>query len=106
MVHTGIFNQLWDGAAGVAPDPEGTWELVSTDVNGDDINGQPMIDGPFQGLYPNFSFTPSGQGEEKPPFVNTQPDTKLDDNVFSMNIAGLFASLMMLLGLRHIGRKK
>ena len=103
---TGVFNQLWDGSAGVAPDPDGTWELVSTDVNGDDINGAPMIDGPFQGLYANFSFGPSGQGEEKPPFVNTQPDTKIDDNVFSMNIAGLLASLMMLLGLRHIGRKK
>jgi len=104
---TGVFNQLWDGAAGVAPDPDGTWELVSTDVNGDNINGAPMIDGPFQGLYPNFSFTPSGQGVAKPPLVITAPDTKIGDSLLSsMNIIGLFASLVALLGLRHTGRKK
>ncbi len=90
----------------MGPDPEGTWELVTIDSNGDGINGQPMIDGPFQGLYPTFNFIPSGEGEAKKPFVNTQEDTQLDDNVFSMNIAGLLASLMMLLGLRHFGRKK
>jgi len=51
-------NALWTGPAGVAPDPATTWKLVSRDVNGDLINGAPMIDGPFQGFYANFNAGP------------------------------------------------
>ena len=40
-----LVNDLWLGAAGDSPDPLMTWQLVSTDVNGDGINGNPMVDG-------------------------------------------------------------
>lgn len=56
-------NTFWQGFA--ITDPSGdppfsgtTWELVSTDVNGDGIPGAPMIDGPFTGFYANFNSGP------------------------------------------------
>ncbi|RDH81016.1 MAG: hypothetical protein DIZ80_12900 [endosymbiont of Galathealinum brachiosum] len=54
-----IKNNLFGGDAGSAPDPASTWMLVSTDVNGDGINGSPMVDGPFIGFYANFNAAPS-----------------------------------------------
>ena len=49
------YNDLWMGFAGIAPDPTTRWSLVSSDVNGDGINGLPMVDGPFTGFYANFN---------------------------------------------------
>lgn len=104
---TGETNKLHLGAAGIIPAEDAFWELVSTDINGDNINGSPMVDGPFQGFYANFNNTPDKAGGAVEPFVHTQQDTELGSGVFgSMNIIGLFSSLMLLLGLRHIGRKK
>ena len=65
-----------------------------------------MVDGPFLGFYASFNNTPDKAGGEIEPFVHTQQDTQLGDGILaSMNIVALFASLMMLLGLRQIGRK-
>ena len=58
-----VVNNLWTGAAGVAPDPLLNWELVSTDANGDGINGNPFVDGTFIGFSANFNF---GQVEPVP----------------------------------------
>ena len=98
-------NNLWDGAAGDAPDPEGTWKLVSRDVNGDGINGTPMVDGPFKGFYANFNIGPSGTGERR--VVTTQTvDTALgEDGIGSMGL-GLLASLASLLGFAGLRRRK
>lgn len=116
---TSNVNKLFDGPAGVAPDPETTWELVSTDVtgytdvngvlqaDGNNINGAPMVDGPFGGFYANFNSTPgasiTGSGE---PTSYSQRDTELDSALASMNIVALFGSLLALFGLRNIRRKQ
>lgn len=101
-------NQLFAGAAGIAPDPTTTWALVSTDVNNDGINASPMVDGPFEGFYANFNSTPAGaMAGEVVPLPHKQDDTDIGDSpLASMNIFALFASLMTLFGLRHFGRKK
>ncbi len=66
-----------------------------------------MLDGPFLGFYSNFSNKPDRAGVAPEPFVHTQQDTELGSGILaSMNIVALFASLMMLVGLRQIGRKK
>ncbi|HHJ36119.1 MAG TPA: DUF5011 domain-containing protein [Gammaproteobacteria bacterium] len=104
---TSKVNKLFDGPAGTPPEPTTLWGLVSTDINGDNINGSPMVDGPFQGFYANFNSTPATKGKERVPVVITQPNTDLGGGALaSLNILGLFASLMMLLGLRTISRKK
>lgn len=51
-------NALYNGPAGFLPNAH-HWQLVSTDVNSDGINGWPMVDGPFTGFYANFSFGPA-----------------------------------------------
>lgn len=49
-------NNLWGGPAGDVPDPSLNWQLVSTDADGDGINGISMIDGPFPAFSANFNF--------------------------------------------------
>lgn len=49
-------NALWNGPAGTPPNPLLNWELVSTDADGDGINGNAMLDGSFTGFSANFSF--------------------------------------------------
>ena len=56
---SGSMGDMWLGPAGEGPNPLLSWELVSTDANGDGINGIPMADGPFStdgGYSANFSF--------------------------------------------------
>ena len=48
-------NSLWLGEAG-SPDPLTSWQLVSTDANGDGVNGITIVDGPFQGFSANYNF--------------------------------------------------
>jgi len=99
-------NQLHNGLAGSAPDPTTTWKLVSTDVNGDGVNSSPMVDGPFQGFYANFSASPGDTAPPPPPYTGTAPDTSLDDSILaSMNIWGLIAGLVALLGFRRSSKK-
>ncbi len=103
---TGTKNQLFDGQAGLPPEPTTTWVLVSTDVNGDGINGSPMVDGPFEGFYANFNSTPGAVGAVKEPLPYSQQDTELGSSLLaSMNPLVLFAGLFGLLGLRHLTRK-
>jgi hypothetical protein len=45
----------WAGPAGVVVNPNTTWQLVSTDPDGDNINGVKMVDGPFIGFNANFN---------------------------------------------------
>lgn len=109
-------NALFLGAAGPAPVLSTSWALVSTDVNGDGVNGAPMVDGPFNGFYANFNaltIFPPGTVIGPPPTSNvpavphTQQDTKLGDSLLAtMNVFGLLAGLLVLLGLRQTGRKK
>jgi len=101
-------NKLWDGAAGDAPDPSTNWKLVSTDVNGDAINGAPMVDGPFQGFYANFNAGPGGSLPPPPPYTGTAPDTKLGDSLFvsPVNPWALITGLLTLLGLRRFSKKE
>lgn len=72
-------NNLWQGAAGLAPALDANWELVSTDANGDSVNGSPMIDGPFNGYYANFNSKPDktatcDDGTDPPCTVVVQAD--------------------------------
>ena len=103
---------------GDPPDPATTWSYVSTDVtgytdeadvlhvDGDDINGAPMVDGPFQGFHANFNLVPGGTAEPLEPTIITAPDTELGDSLLaSLDLLGLFAGLMTLLGLRRFNKK-
>ncbi len=103
---TGADNKLWDGQAGVAPDPKTTWKLVSTDINGDGVNGIPMVDGPFQGFRPNYNAGPGGTAGPTPPYTGSAPDTKLGNGLASLSLLSLFAGLTTLFGLRRFGKKR
>jgi hypothetical protein len=55
-------NDLWTGGTWAGPDgltvnPLTTWQFVSTDPDGDGINGVKMVDGPFIGFSPNFNLS-------------------------------------------------
>lgn len=57
---TGTKNRLynsvaWGGPAGYTVNPATTWKFVSTDNDGDGINGVGMVNGPFQGFNANFN---------------------------------------------------
>ncbi|MDT8281879.1 MAG: DUF5011 domain-containing protein, partial [Gammaproteobacteria bacterium] len=100
-------NQLWVGAAGIPPAPDANWRLVSSDVPGDgveNINGSPMIDGPFKGFFPNFNFKPDSSGEALPPFDGQINAAKAD--TLSMGLWALLAGLLSVFGLRRIANKK
>ncbi len=100
-------NQLHDGQAGLAPDPATTWELVSTDDDGDGINGIPMVDGPFVDFSANFNLSPAGAAPAPDPYSGTAIDTKLGSGLLaSLDIWGLFATLTMLVGLRRFSKKQ
>jgi hypothetical protein len=45
----------WGGPAGLGLNPNTTWQFVSTDPDGDNINGVKMVDGPFIGFNANFN---------------------------------------------------
>lgn len=51
--------ERWEGPAGFTVNPATTWALVSTDNDGNGINGVPMIDGPFIGYNANFNLGPT-----------------------------------------------
>ncbi len=111
---TGAKDQLFQGAAGVAPLPTTVWALVSTDANGDGFNGSPMVDGPFMGYYANFNakvILPPGSKvgqagtSNAKPYVHVQSDTKVGSGLASLSILSLFAALTTLLGLRRFGKR-
>lgn len=112
---TGTKNALFSGAAGPAPDLATAWALVSTDVNGDAVNGSPMVDGPFKDFYANFNalaIFPPGTVIGPPPASNvpavphSQQDTTLGDSLLaSVNVFGLLLGLLVLLRLRQISVK-
>lgn len=105
-------NNLFDGAAGIAPDPAATWGLVSRDVDGDGINGMPMVDGPFIGYSANFSDAPSGTAT--PPPGGTEAvtvavaDTKLGSGggVGALGLAWLLGMLPAISFFRRRFRKE
>jgi len=99
-------NNLWLGAKGIAPAVDTTWRLVSTDVNGDGINGTPMLDGPFIDNYANFNYKPAGAGESLPPYTGSIEDVSVDSLAFSMGWWSLLAGLLPVFGLRRINNKK
>jgi hypothetical protein len=47
--------EAWAGPAGLTVNPNTTWEFVSTDPDGDGINGVQMVDGAFIGFRANFN---------------------------------------------------
>lgn len=113
-----VANKLWDRGAGIPPDPDTLWALVSTDVTGwtdefgvlhaegDGINGAQMVDGPFEGFHANFNSTPATQGAVPPPVKITSPDTELGGSLLaSVSITSLFMAFFSLLGLRQISQK-
>lgn len=103
---TDLINKLYDGEAGLAPDPLKPWKLVSTDVNGDDVNGSPMVDGPFGGFYANFNAGPGGT-TTKEIYVGTASDTDIGGSgLASLNVWALLTGLTTLLGLRLCRRKR
>ena len=67
---------LWAGPAGLNINPNTTWAHVSTDADGDNVNGVQMLDGPFQGFRANFNLGPadSCQGAPLVP-INVGPIT-------------------------------
>lgn len=78
---TTLLNNMWrdvriDHPSGWAMDDRQDMDLVSRDVNGDGVNGTPMIDGPFVGFYANFN----AGGTPAPPRC-IAPATLAADNV-------------------------
>ena len=57
----------WAGPAGLAINPSTTWAYVSTDNDGDNINGVRMLDGPFQGFSANFNLDAADSCQGVPP---------------------------------------
>ncbi|MCK5643738.1 MAG: hypothetical protein KAJ19_23255, partial [Gammaproteobacteria bacterium] len=114
VVNVYDFNQAWadatgqgdatgdlhTGAAGAAPDPTTTWKLVSTDFNGDGVNGTPMVDGPFIGFYANFNAGPAVYAGEQPPITTETVDTKLGGGTLSL------AALLGMLPLISLFRRR
>ena len=98
--NTAPFNQLWTGPAGAAPDETKPWELVSRDVNGDGLNGSPMVDGPFIGFSASFNFGPGGVGEGLADIETTSSDTKLGGGGM-ISLAALLGSLSLIMLLRR-----
>jgi hypothetical protein len=82
--------------------------LVSTDLNGDGINGSPMVDGDFQGYYANFNASPGATAAPTPPYTGTATDTKLGNSLFAspMNLWVLILVFMTLLGARRFSIKQ
>jgi len=106
---TGETNKLHDGGAGLPPKEDTTWKLVSTDIDGDNINGAPMIDGPFNGFNANFNAGPQSKGEAKAPIVATAPDTKTGSGklpALALSLWGLLAGFAGLPGLRRFSKQK
>ena len=106
---TGTKNQLFDGPAGLPPDPATTWKLVSIDIDGDGINGSPMIDGPFQGFNANFNAGPLTKAGPKEPIKKTAPDTQLGSSKFpplALDPLTLIAGILGMFGLRRFYKKK
>jgi len=102
----GTQNRIYLGETGVPPAEDATWALISTDINGDGFNGAPMVDGPFQGYYANFSYKPGSSGAGIEPFVNTQQDTELGSSLLaSFNVYLLILGIFSLLGIRRIYSK-
>ncbi len=91
-------NELWQGPQGVTPSRDANWKLASKDVNGDGINGSPMIDGPFPQNYANFSWKPDLAA--LPPTPITTEIAKTNVPGLSLNLWALLAGLTTLLGLR------
>jgi hypothetical protein len=48
-------DETWAGPAGLTVNPAATWAFVSTDPDGDGINGVKMVDGAFIGYGANFN---------------------------------------------------
>ena len=104
---TGQTNKLWDGPQGLPPDPVTTWKLISTDFNGDNINASPMLDGPFQGSYANFSAGPSDYVMPPPPYEGKAMNTELGSvPIASVSLWGLLTGLLSLVGLRRFKKKQ
>jgi len=89
-------NDLELGGGGTPPDPLTIWELVSRDVNGDGVNGSPMVDGPFIGYYSNFSDGPAGSGAAKLPITGTASDTRLGGGALGLvSLLGLLSIVIL-----------
>ena len=97
-------NTLYFGRPGeIGPAPDASWDLVSTDPDGDLINGIKMVDGPFRGFNANFNFNPDSTAESVA-IVMDAPDTKLGSG--SVGLAGLFTSLLTLLSFGTFRKRK
>ena len=114
---TGNTNKLFQGPAGLPPHEDANWQLVSTDVagytkppsvpgggtliaTGDGLNGAPMVDGPFEKFYANFSYKPD-RGTKTEVLSVTQDDTQLS----SLNLYALVIGLLSLFGFRRATKK-
>jgi len=114
---TGNTNKLFQGPAGLPAHEDANWQLVSTDVagytkppsvpgggtlvlTGDGLNGAPMVDGPFEKFYANFSYKPD-RGTKTEVLNVTQDNTKLS----SLNLYALVVGLLSIFGLRRVTKK-
>ena len=110
---TGEANKLYNGLAGLPAHQDAIFELVSTDVTGfttpegmlmptgDGFNGAPMVDGPFEKFYANFSYKPD-RGAKVEVLEIRQGDTELGgSSLASLDLYALFIGMVSLLGLRR-----
>lgn len=98
-------NDIWLGPLGVPPHRDANWELASKDVNGDGINGAPMIDGPFPQNYANFSWKADRAGVKLPDITEEISDVDVDKLAFSMGLWSMLAGLIAVFGLRRLNNK-
>ncbi|MFC1589228.1 immunoglobulin-like domain-containing protein [Pseudomonadota bacterium] len=100
-------NDLWLDCCGAAPAVDTEWELVSTDVNGDGINGAPMVDGAFVGFYANFNNGPASTGAGSDPLTADITKTSdLEDDFLGSIGWGLMLGIMSLLGVLRIRNRR
>ncbi len=77
-------SEMYIGGGG---DASTIWEAMSSDADGDGINGVPMVDGPFLGFSMNFNINGISLANYTPP-NNSTPGEKVDITPKAQNSGG------------------
>ena len=91
-------------------EPNTVWTFMSTDWDGDGINGASMVDGPFVGFNANFNLATAtgieGGGTPNPGGNRTPGPVTIDDPAFGGGGAGGWWTLAGLLAMLGVQRRR